>query len=100
MSIYQLEKSILHDDGVQGTLLDLLITVGGLQLVKEPTRVDNVLDVVLTNNPILFYSISNRESFGNSYHLSVKFAIYFRNSWNTADSMPVYDEDSTHKLFR
>ena len=88
------------NDGVQDTPFDLFIIVGCVQLVKEPTRLDNILYVVLTNTPIFIQSISNCESFGNSDHLSVKFAINLANSSNTVNSKSMHGEDSTYKLFR
>ena len=71
-----------------------------MQLVKEHTRLDNILDLVLTNTSILIQSISNCEPFCNSDHLSVKFAINLANSSNTVNSKSMYGEDSTYKLFR
>ena len=43
-------------------------------------------EVVLTNTQILIQSIANCEPFGNSDHLSVKFAINLANSSNTVNS--------------
>ena len=71
-----------------------------MQLVKEPSRLDNILDVVLTNTSILIQSIANCESFGNSDHLSEKCAINLANTSNTVNSMSIHVEDSTYKLFR
>ena len=59
------------NNGVQDTLLDLFPTVSCVQLVKESTRLNNILDVVLTNTSIFIQSISNCEPFDNSDHLSV-----------------------------
>ena len=88
------------NDGVQDILLDLFITVGYVQLVKERTRLDNIPDDVLTNTLILIQSISNCEPFGNSDHLSVKLAINLTNSSNTVNSKSMHGADSTYKLFR
>ena len=76
------------------------MTVGCVQLVKELTRLDNKLDVVLINTQILIQSISNCEPFGNSDHLSVKFAINLANSSHTVNSKSMHGEDSIYKLFR
>ena len=66
-----------------------------MQLVKETTRLDIILDIVLTNTAILIQFISNGEPFGNSDHPSVKFAINLANSSNTVNSKSMHGEDST-----
>ena len=77
---------------VQDALLDLFMTVGFVQLVKEPTRLDNVLDVVLTNTTILNLSMCNCEPVGSSDHLSVEFTVSLTNA---ANFKSMHDEDST-----
>ena len=67
-----------------------------MQLVKQLSRLDNVLGVVLTNSLILIQSICNCEPFGFSDHLSVEFAVNLSNATNLTS---MHGEDNTYKLF-
>jgi hypothetical protein len=81
-------------------LLDFAITSGFQQLVAEPTRGLNSLDVVLANDSIAVCDVRVVQPFYGSDHEQVEFSLYSCNSsdkavtgefsarcydWNTAD---------------
>ena len=47
-------------------------------MIAEPTRIDsnNILDLLLTNNPSLIHDISVRESLDTSDHSIIRFSIH------------------------
>ena len=94
-------------DGVYDTLLNFTVQQGYSQLVTEPTRDNNILDLLLTNEPISICDVSVQQPFSTSDHCQVCFKVfaeqlsneeknsngdsYFR-CWDAADyeSMSVY----------
>ena len=60
-------------DGVQDIILDFFISREFEQFVRAPTRLNNILDVVLTDSPILFDSLEVINPLGNSDHCMVRF---------------------------
>ncbi len=50
-------------------------TQGLVQTVSEPTRLQNVLDLVLTSDELLISNVCVEPSFGNSDHSSVEFEL-------------------------
>jgi len=45
-------------DVSQDALLDFAVTQGLSQIVQAPTRGDNILDIILTNEPLTVYAMS------------------------------------------
>ena len=94
-------------DGVHDTLLNFTVQQGYSQLVTQPTRNNNILDLLLTNEPVSICDVSVQEPFSTSDHCQVCFKVfveqlsneekysngdsYFR-CWNAADydSMSAY----------
>ena len=62
-------------DGVQDIILDFFISRECGQFVRAPTRLGNILDVVLTDSPILIDSLKVISPFGNSDHCMVRFNV-------------------------
>ena len=56
-------------------LLDFSLFNGFSQLVNEPTRQDNIFDLVLCNEPLLITGVDIQSPVGKSDHASVKFHI-------------------------
>jgi len=53
--------------------LDSTTQLGLVQCVDQPTRCDNILDLVLVNDPLLISSCVVRAPFGNSDHETIEF---------------------------
>ena len=62
-------------DGVQNIMLDFFISRGCEQFVRAPTRLNNILDFVLTDSPILIDSLEVINRLGNSDHCIVRFNV-------------------------
>ena len=62
-------------DNIQDLLLDFSLFNGFSQLVNEPTRQDNILDLMLCNEPLLITGVDIQSPVGKSDHASVKFHI-------------------------
>jgi len=94
-------------DGVHDTLLNFTVQQGYSQLVTQPTRDNNILDLVLTNEPVTICDVSVQQLFSTSDHCQVCFKVFVEQSsneekdsngdsyfrcWNAADydSMSVY----------
>ena len=60
-------------DNIQDLFLDFILSNGFSQLVNEPTRQGNILDLVLCNEPLLITSVDILSPIGNSDHASVEF---------------------------
>ena len=60
-------------DNVQDLFLQFTLSSGFSQLVNEPTRQDNILDLVLCNEPLLISSVDIQSPTGKSDHASVMF---------------------------
>ena len=56
---------------VQDLFLQFTLSSGFSQLVNEPTRQDNILDLVLCNEPLLISSVDIQSPIGKSDHASV-----------------------------
>ena len=46
-----------------------------VQFVREPTRLNNLLDVVLVNEPIIMHTVEVDQPFSSSDHCSVNFTV-------------------------
>ena len=62
-------------DGVQNIILDFVCDNGFEQMVTEPTRGNNILDIVLTNNSFLVSDVPVAPPLGNSDHNCVNFTV-------------------------
>ena len=74
-------------DGVQDILLDFFISRGCEQFVRAPTRLNNILDVVLTDSPNLIDSLEVINPLGNSDHCMVRFLMCRLNVKSRADQV-------------
>ena len=79
-------------DGIQDVILDFTCDNGFDQMVTEPTRGDNVLDVVLTNNRFLVSDVRVASPLGNSDHSRVNFVVDIPDRYNesTTSSSKIY----------
>ena len=60
---------------VTTVLLECVEEFGFVQCVCSPTRGSNILDLVLSNEPLLLRSLSVMDPIGNSDHDSVRFCL-------------------------
>jgi len=63
------------DDGVHDLLLTIFINNDWLQVFAEPTRFNNILDLVLSNNPLLITHYHLTDPLGAGDHDSIIFTI-------------------------
>jgi len=77
------------------SFLDLCCEYGFTQLVLEPTRLNNILDLVLCNDNMLISDIVVDAPFGLSDHNSIKFsaAIEIDRLENETDYNPQQSQD-------
>ncbi len=61
-------------DALESQFFQLTLERGLSQLVTEPTRGDNILDLVFTSQSNLVHQVSVAEPFGDSDHNAVKFS--------------------------
>jgi Endonuclease-reverse transcriptase len=64
-------------DGINDELLYFSITNGFSRVVPLPTRAGNLLDLVLSNEPLAMYNVDVKHSFGTSDHCQVEFSLFF-----------------------
>ena len=79
-------------DGIQDIIMDFICDNGFEQLVVEPTRGNNILDVVMSNNCFLVSDIQLAPPLGNSDHSCVKFTVDLpvKNTFSETSSQKVY----------
>jgi hypothetical protein len=66
------------NDCIQDKLLNFAVTNGFIQVVLEPTRLCNTLDIVLTNEPVAMCDVSVEAPFTvNCDHCQVNFCLSF-----------------------
>ena len=63
-------------DNIQNALLDFAVTRGFSQIVDSPTRLDNILDIVLTSEPLAICNTNVIEPFSTSDHCQVEFSVF------------------------
>ena len=63
------------EDGIQDIILDFFISRGCEQFFRTPTKLNNILDVVLTDSPMLIDSQEVINPLGNSNHCMVRFNV-------------------------
>ena len=61
--------------GLEHKIYDLMTSYGLEQFVNESTRLDKILDVVFTNEPLILQSVVTNEPFCNSDHCMIDFVI-------------------------
>jgi len=54
--------------------------------VTDPTRADNILDIILTNEPIIISKVFVCEPFSNSDHCQVQFGVNVISEYSVADN--------------
>ena len=80
-----------HVSGSSQSIFVNFVTSRALyQGVKDPTRSDNILDLVLTNDPFAVFAVECDEPFSTSDHNMVSFQILYRNS-STMQSLDIYN---------
>ncbi len=65
------------NDSIQSEFLNFAICDGLHQVVNKPTRGVNILDLVLTNEPLMVCDTQVTQPFSNSDHNRVLFKLYF-----------------------
>jgi Endonuclease-reverse transcriptase len=68
-------------DGVQDALLNFTLFNGMSQVISEHTRGNNILDVVIRNEPLIIGCTEILPPFSNSDHSSVAFKIFVDNDF-------------------
>ena len=85
-------------DNIQDLLLDFALSNGFSQLVNEPTRQDNILDLVLCNEPLLITSVDIQSPVGKSDHASVTFQ--FSTGCSPSYEPECSEEYDLHRIYR
>ena len=98
-SIYHL--LIARSDGIHDSIFNCLSVLGMSQLVTQLTRIAktghaNILDLILTNDPLSINIINYLPPFGTSDHLMIHFIMYYNSVSNIPDDLhethlPKYD---------
>jgi hypothetical protein len=63
------------NDPIQKLLLDAVSDLGFLQFVDKPTRENNILDLVLCNDPLLIVDVDVTTLFSTSDHFTIEFLL-------------------------
>ena len=63
-------------DGWQDALLDFAIENSFSQVVPSPTRGNNLLDLVFSNEPLAMSGVNVIQPFSNSDHCQIEFSIF------------------------
>ena len=80
------DSMICSQDIKSCDFLDLCINNGLTQLVYSPTRLNNILDLVLCNNEIVISELTINEPFGTSDHDSINFVVVIENEFSVLES--------------
>ena len=95
------------NDSVQDKLLIFSMLNGFKQLVPEPSRLNNILDVVFCNEPLSICELSLLPPLGKSDHSQIAFSVFIDNApdirpdchyseefydWNSADYESIIDD--------
>jgi hypothetical protein len=88
-------------DGTQDKILDFFVSAGFSQLVKEPTRGNNILDVVCCNEPLIICNLEVLQPFSTSDHSQVTFTVFTDDDCavagsNTLAHQKYYDWDNAN----
>ena len=79
------------DDKINKPVLNFVVESGLRQLINFPTRNDNLLDILLTDDDQLIRSVASYPPFGHSDHCVIQFFISLMFDWQPND---VHDSDS------
>lgn len=79
------------DDDIQLLFLNFCNDYGFSQYVSEPTRGNNVLDLVLCNNPYTVSCINVIEPFSNSDHSMIEFNLVLKAHEHSKAEVTTYD---------
>ena len=71
-------------DRVQDVILEFTVANGLSQLVTEPTRGNNILDVVISDEPLMICRPEVVQPFSNSDHSQVEFTVFVEDSYVTS----------------
>jgi hypothetical protein len=72
-------------DGMQDKFLDLIESAGLNQLVEKPTRGDNILDLVFSDESLKVSNLTVSQQFSNSDHCQVSVSVFIDDSHASAD---------------
>lgn len=73
-------------DGVHDILLNFTVMQGFVQLVHDATRYNSLLDLVITNEPLIISDLIVAEPFCNSDHNTVAFKVFSDNLSEAGDA--------------
>ena len=86
-------------DGIEDLILDFTLQNGFSQLVNEPTRLENILDLILCNEPLLVTGLSVESPIGNSDHASVEFCVS-NSSCSDYFASTHYIQDTVNRVYK
>jgi len=64
------------EDGTHNLLFNFVVEHGLTQIVNAATRSNNLLDIVLTSEPLSIHSVNVFEPFGTSDHCQIDFTVF------------------------
>ncbi len=80
-------KKSAPEDSIHSVFLEFCNDRGMDQYVCEPTRNDHILDIILSNDPLIVNSADVKEPFSTSDHCSVYFDLVFSKQVNSHNSL-------------
>ena len=89
------ESMTAPGDAKSKNFLDFCLSHGFNQYVSVPTRLKNILDLVLCNERMLISDLNVSMPFGLSDHDSITFSVAIENSVQKKESQPDYALDWT-----
>ena len=89
-------NSCARSDGIHDSIFNCLSVLGMSQLVTQPTRIANtghanLLDLILTNDPLSINIINYLLPFSTSDHLMIHFIIYYNSVSNIPDDTDLHE---------
>jgi len=87
-----------QNDGIHNLLLYQFVSNGFTQLVTDPTRADNILDIILTNESTIISKVSVCEPLSNSDHSQVQFCVNVISEYSVVDNTPLVKKQDTKLL--
>lgn len=85
---WSIDNSVRCSDATcSGVFLDLYYNHGLKQFVTEPTRLDNILDLVLSNDNNCVFNVRSVEPFGTSDHSQICFDVLYSSQQCTSTSV-------------
>jgi len=77
-------QCIAPDDCIQFQFLNTITELGLYQMVNQPTRGNNILDIVLTNDPSIIFDVCISAPFGSSDHNTIILSFVLDNIYSVA----------------